>query len=190
MESSPIEIVKKKISELIVQSPFPEDPFHSINTLEWLLKLAPDADTVLQIAALGHDIERAVKGRKVSAANYDTYDEFMEAHAQNSADILTEIMEECSVDQELTEEVAFLVSQHETGGGERLDILVNADVLSFFHVCLPLYFDRKGGKITKKRMVWGYKKLSRESRKKVEEIEFLDEELRELVEETIGAGEE
>ncbi len=36
----------------------PEDPRHAENTLDWLLKLKPDADEALQIAALGHDIER------------------------------------------------------------------------------------------------------------------------------------
>jgi hypothetical protein len=30
-----------RIEEIISQSPFPEDIFHSINTLEWVLKLAP-----------------------------------------------------------------------------------------------------------------------------------------------------
>ena len=189
MVSDSIDKVKKKIDELVVQSPFPEEPFHSINTLEWLLKLDPEADTALQVAALGHDIERAISERKISAAKYDTFDEYMEAHAQNSAEILMEIMEEYGVDQELADEIAFLVSRHETGGGERLNLLVNADILSFFHVCLPLYFDRKGTEITKRRMVWGYKKLSKELRGKIEDIEFLDEELKALVEETIGLGE-
>jgi len=190
METDHIEAVRRKINELVVQSSYPEEPFHSINTLEWLLKLDPNADIALQVAALGHDIERSIEKRKVRASDYTTFDEYMEAHAQNSAEILTEIMEECGVDQELTDEVAFLVSHHETGGGERLDLLMNADILSFFQVCLPLYFDRKGPEITKKRMVWGYKKLSKELRKKLNEIEFLDEELKELVDETVGLRDE
>ncbi len=190
MASDSVDKLKKKIDELVVQSPYPEEPFHSINTLEWLLMLYPEADIALQVAALGHDIERAVPERKISAAKFKTYDEYMNAHAQNSADILLEIMQECGIDQELADEIACLVSRHETGGGERLDLLVNADVLSFFQVCLPLYFDRKGPEITKRRMVWGYKKLSQENRKKVGEIELLDEELKVLEEETIGPGEE
>ena len=167
MDKNPIDKVKQRIDELVVQSPFPEEPFHSINTLEWLLKLDPEADIALQIAALGHDIERAVADRKINAANFETYDEYKEAHAQNSAEILNEIMVECGVNQDMANEIAFLVSRHETGGGERLDLLVNADVLSYFQVCLPLYYDRKGPEITKKRMVWGYKKLSINTRKLV-----------------------
>jgi len=186
MDDKTFEKVRKRIGEIVVQSPYPEEPFHSINTLEWLLKLEPEADRALQIAALGHDIERAIPDRKISASKYDTYDDYKNAHAQNSAEIIAEILQDCGVDREETEEIAFLVSQHETGGGERLDKLLNADVLSFFHVCLPLYFDRKGPEITRKRMVWGFKKLSADSRELVSEIDFPDEQLRELVRETVG----
>ncbi len=186
MDDETFEKVKKKIDEIVVHSPYPEEPFHSINTLEWLLKLYPEADRALQIAALGHDIERAVPSRKINAANYETYDDYMNAHAKNSAEIIAEVLKECGVERDMIEEIAFLVLRHETGGGERLEYLVNADVLSFFHVCLPLYFDRKGMEITRKRMVWGFKKLSPYSRGLVSEIDFLDEQIRELVKETVG----
>ena len=79
--------VKKKIEEIIRHSPVPEDPIHSKNTLEWLLKLNPHADDALKIAALGHDIERAIEKRKVRRGDYENYDEFKKAHALNSATI-------------------------------------------------------------------------------------------------------
>ena len=47
-----ISLVKRKIEEVIKGSSVPEDPIHSKNTLEWLLKLKPDADESLKIAAL------------------------------------------------------------------------------------------------------------------------------------------
>ena len=187
MRVDPIEKLKERIDETVVLSPYPEDVFHSINTLEWVLKLKPDADTALRIAALGHDIERGLVDRTVKARNYDTFDEFKQAHALNSAEILVEIMEECGVDQKITDDVAHLVANHEVGGDEREELLKNADVISFFHVCLPLYFDRRGPETTKKRCVWAYKKLSEDLRKLVLEIEFVDENLRELVMEGIGS---
>ncbi len=58
------ECAKKKIEKIIKNSLVTEDPIHSKNTLEWLLKLKPDADEALQIAALAHDIERAIEKRK------------------------------------------------------------------------------------------------------------------------------
>lgn len=39
MDDKTFEKVRKRIGEIVVQSPYPEEPFHSINTLEWLLKL-------------------------------------------------------------------------------------------------------------------------------------------------------
>ncbi len=51
-----LDCIKKKIEKIIEKSPIPEDPIHSKNTLKWVLKLKPDADDALQIAALGHYI--------------------------------------------------------------------------------------------------------------------------------------
>ncbi|MCH8014049.1 MAG: hypothetical protein IH823_04570 [Candidatus Dadabacteria bacterium] len=60
-----LDCLKKKIEEIIKKSSVPEDPIHSKNTLKWLLKLRPKADEALRIAALGHDIERAIEERKI-----------------------------------------------------------------------------------------------------------------------------
>ena len=46
-----IDCVKKKIEGIIEKSIVTEDPIHSKNTLEWVLKLKPDADEALKIAA-------------------------------------------------------------------------------------------------------------------------------------------
>ncbi len=190
MGTDAIENVKKRIDEIVSMSPYSEDIFHSINTLEWVLKLDPNADIALQIAALGHDIERGLEDRRVKASYYNTFDEFKQAHALNCAEILVEIMEECGVEQKIIDDVAHLVANHEVGGDEREELLKNADVLSFFHVSLPLYFDRKGPDTTRKRCVWGYKKLPEDLRKVVNEIEYLDEELKELVFKSTGAEKE
>jgi hypothetical protein len=75
-----IDYLKRKIEEIIKKSPVSEDPIHSKNTLEWLLKLKPDADEALKIAALGHDIERAIEERKVRREDYKNYDEFKDLY--------------------------------------------------------------------------------------------------------------
>jgi hypothetical protein len=181
MSDAKIETLKKRIAELLVRSSFSEDPFHSVNTHEWVLMLMPDADEALQIAALGHDIERADERRRVKAYGYDSYREFKEAHALNSAQILAELMEGTGIDEHLTGDVARLVAHHEFGGDLREEVLKNADTLSFFQVCLPLYFDRHGSERTRKRLVWGYRKLPSELRRLVTEMEFMDLQLEELV---------
>jgi len=173
--------VKRKIAEIIKKSSVPEDIVHSKNTLEWLLKLKPDAYEGLKIAALGHDIERAIEERKVNRKDYKTYYEFKKAHASNSAKILMEIMKECNIGNELIIEVFFLVRNHEIGGMEFVDVLKEADSISFFNVNLPYYFARNSVEETKKRCLWGYKKLPDNLKRIVAEFEYQDEELELLV---------
>ena len=185
-----IDCVKKKIEEIIKKSQVPEDPIHSKNTLEWLLKLKPDADDALKIAALGHDIERAVEERKVRREDYKDYDEFKDAHASNSAKILAEIMKQCSISKKLSDDIFFLVRHHETGGTRRVDILRDADSISFFHVNLPYYFIRNGVKETKKRCLWGYGKLPEKLKRVVAEFDYQSKELELLVRTCIGQGEQ
>ncbi len=176
-----INLVKRKIGEVIKGSSLPEDPIHSINTLEWLLKLMPDAGESLKTAALGHDIERAIEKRKVRRQDYKDYDAFEDAHALNSANVLTEIMQACDIDKKMINEVFFLVRHHETGGTDQVDILKDADSISYFDVNLPLYFIRNNLKETKRRCLWGYKRLSDQGKKIVAELNYQNKEIKSLV---------
>ena len=83
-----IACTKQKIRVVIAGSKVPEDPRHAENTLDWLLRLKSGADEALQIAALGHDIQRALAARKLKRADFPDYDTFKAAHARNSAEIL------------------------------------------------------------------------------------------------------
>jgi len=185
-----IDCVKKRIEEIIKKSPVPEDPIHSKNTLEWLLSLKPDADEGLQIAALGHDIERAIGERKVRREDYKNYDDFKDAHASNSARILAEIMRGCSISKELADDSFFLVCHHERGGTRRSDILRDADSISFFHVNLPYYFIRNGVEETKMRYLWGYRRLPDNLKRFLAEFDYLNKELASLVRTCIGESEQ
>ncbi|MBE9545891.1 MAG: DUF4202 family protein [Proteobacteria bacterium] len=158
-----------------------EDPVHSKNTLKWLLKFDPDADEALQIAALGHDIERAVEERKVRRKDYESYDEFKKAHALKSAEILREIMDECRSSRKLTEDVYNLICLHERGGHNRANLLRDADSISFFDVNLSFYFTRNGVEETKERYLWGYRKLSDSLKAIVADFNYEDKELDSLV---------
>ena len=185
-----IDCVKKKIGEIIKKSSVPEDLIHSKSTLEWLLKLKSDADEALKIAALGHDIERAIGERKVRRKNYKSYNEFKHANASNSAKILAEIMKECSVSKKLAADVFFLVHHHETGGTRYVDILRDADRISFFHVNLPHYFLRHSPEETKKRCLWGYKKLPDNLKRVVAKLDYQNKELESLMRTCIGMNEQ
>lgn len=175
--------VKEIIEKTIEQSNVPEDPIHSKNTLQWLLKLEPDADEALQIAALGHDIERALQGQKVKRQDFEDYEAFKRAHALNSAEILRRLLFESGVDDtELVESVFNLVRRHEVGGNSRSDMLKDADSLSYFDVNLPHYFKRNGWEETLRRCRWGYRRLSERARTMLTELHHDNKELCALLE--------
>ncbi|MBW1740811.1 MAG: DUF4202 family protein [Deltaproteobacteria bacterium] len=173
--------LKKKIKIVISKSNVPEDPIHAQNTLDWLLKLKPDADEALQIAAFGHDIERAMEKRKVRREDFTDYDTFKTAHAQNSARILKEIMQDYNVQPDLVDNVFGLVCCHETGGDPRSNLIRDADSLSFFDVNLPLYFEREGWEETLQRCRWGYQRLSLEMKQIIKKFSYDNDEINELV---------
>ena len=185
-----IDRVKKSIETIISGSSVPEDPVHSKNTLNWLLKLKPDADQALQIAALGHDIERAIDQRKVRREDFEHYDQFKAAHAHNSAEILKEVMLNCGVEETLMEQVYDLVNRHEVGGDERSDLLKDADSISYFEVNLPHYYNRHGWDETKRRCLWGYKRLSEKMKTRAAKLTFENDELRALMRTTIEEGQQ
>ena len=173
---------------MVAASLVPEDPGHAENTVEWLLRLDPDADEALQIAALGHDIDRAVETRKVQRADFAEYDAFKAAHAHNSAIILMEIMDACGLARDIKEEVYRLVCHHEVGGDSRTDLLKDADAISYFDVNLPLYYERNGWEETLRRCQWGYRRLSARMRPVAANMSYDQPELNALLERAVGAA--
>lgn len=91
----------------------PEDPAHAEDTLRWLLSLCPDADDALRIAALGHDIERALPDGRVLREEYAGCDAFKQAHARRSAAILAELLHRCGFDAAFVADVASLIARRE-----------------------------------------------------------------------------
>jgi len=154
------ESIESEIERIISKSGVPEDPIHSKNTREWVLKLKPEADMALQIAALGHDIERSLKGRKTRRQNYADYNEFKKAHSRKSAKVLYEILLKYDLNQTIIDKINKLVICHEFGGNPEADTLKDADSISYFDVNLPFYFQRNSEMETIFRMTWGYQRLS------------------------------
>ena len=180
-----LECAKRKIRAIIATSKVPEDPRHADNTLEWLLRLDPKADQALQIAALAHDIDRAIEARKVRRADYDDYDAFKAAHARNGAKISRAILDECGVAKSIAAEACRLVTLHEIGHDARADLLKDADGISYFEVNMPLYYEREGWEETKRRCIWGYRRLSARMKEIAKDITYEDEALIRLLKEAI-----
>ena len=94
-------------------------------------------------------------------------------------------MEDCGVQQEMASEVYLLVCRHETGGDPRADLIKNADSISYFHVNMPLYYQREGWEETRRRCSWGYRRLSVRMKKIARRLTYDDEALTRLLKEAI-----
>ncbi|MEW7980563.1 MAG: DUF4202 family protein [Candidatus Sedimenticola endophacoides] len=159
----------RKISEIIAGSEVPEDLRHAENTIEWLVRLRPNAGLALLLAALGHDIDRATPDR-IRRESFDDYDAFKAAHAERSAALLAEIFSECGVEEAIASEACRLVRLHEVGGDPDADLLRDADSLSYFDVNLPLYYQREGYGESLRRCVWGLRRITSVSRQHLTEL--------------------
>jgi len=180
-----IDCAKQKIRAVIAGSRVPEDPRHADNTLEWLLRLEPNAGEALQLAALAHDIDRAIEKIKVRRADFDDYDVFKAAHARHGVELLRPILTACGVARDIVDEACRLVEVHEVGGDPSSDLLKDADSISYFDVNLPLYYQREGWAETKRRSLWGYRRLSSRAGKIVENIGYEEEAMDRLLREVI-----
>ncbi len=181
----PLSCAEDRIRAFIAKSQVPEDPAHAENTVQWLLRLWPDADMALRLAALGHDIDRAAPD-KVRREDFQDYDRFKAAHADHSAFILDHLLRECAVDDQLRVEVCRLVKLHETGGDARADLLRDADSLSYFDTNLPHYYQREGWEETLRRCEWGVQRLSKRARHLLERHHIGDRVLASIVKQALA----
>ncbi len=156
--------IESEIERIISKSEIPEDSQHSRNTRAWVLRLKPEADIALQIAALGHDIERSITELKIKREHYIDYNEFKMAHARNSAKVLDDLLSKYDLNETIRCKVSYLVTHHEFGGNSEENILKDADSISYFDVNLPFYFQRNSKGETAFRIMWGYQRLSDEAK--------------------------
>ena len=174
------EKIKKYILDLISNSPIPEDPSHAENTLQWLLKIYPEADIPLKIAAIGHDIERAIPER-VKRENFKSYDDFKKAHAKRSAKILKKILLKFNLSDSMINNICRLAENHEQGGDFYSNILKDADSLSFFDNNIRYLFEREGFEKTFERAIWGYNRLSERAKLYFNNIKHENKEINKIL---------
>jgi hypothetical protein len=135
----------RDIEETLPKSPLDFELVHARLVFRWLLKLKPDAGEALKIAALAHDIERAITGiTEKDLKDSSKLPEFKREHALRSARIVEGMMEKHGYGKELIREVGRLVENHESGGNAESDVLMEADSLAFFEYNIPFKIRRDG----------------------------------------------
>jgi hypothetical protein len=179
-----LEKIEKEIEDILSKSPIKIDPIHSKTTREWLLKLKPDADEALQIAALAHDIERAYisdeEGKK-GEEDSDNYIEYKKQHSQRSAKIITDMLKKHGFIEPFIKRVGKLVLNHEFGGDPESDILRDADSISFFENNLEYYLKRHGKETTKLKIKFMYDRMSTKAKQFLKSLKYDDKELQDLL---------
>ena len=183
--------IENEIEHIISRSYVPEDYAHAKSVKEWMLKFRPDAIWAIQLAAFAHDIERALPQRKVIRSKFSDYDDFKNAHALNSARVVQEILDKYPLSRRVKNKILNLIKNHELGQTKDsdLDVLNDADSLSFFKVNLLAYAERNDESEILSRMMWGYQRLSERARQIIKEFHYENERLNEFLQRIISSEE-
>lgn len=178
---------RKEIQDILVNSPVDFELKHSELVLKWVLELKPDADESLKIAAISHDLERAItKITEKDLKDYSKIDEFKKEHSIRSAQFASEILKKHNYPDDVILKVKNLIEKHEFGGDEESDILMNADSLAYFDYNIPSGLKRNGRERTKEKIKFMYKRLADKVKKLVQKIKYQDEDINKLIEESIA----
>jgi hypothetical protein len=112
------------------------DGEHLSRAGDWTLVLDPQAPEHLVLAALTHDLERAVPGGPILDKARMPWDDvgYNTAHCQRSADVVSDWLECRGAPRELVEGIRQPIREHEFGGSPEGDLMQAADSISFLEV--------------------------------------------------------
>ncbi|HET9213003.1 MAG TPA: DUF4202 family protein [Thermoanaerobaculia bacterium] len=145
---------------------------HALDTWQWVLRLAPDADLAVQLAALFHDIERLASEADARVEHRAAdYQAFKDGHAERGAEVAEALLARVGVDAGARERTARLIAGHEhlPKPGEpdeaALSLLNDADALSFFSLNSPGYLDYFGPEAARRKVAYTLRRLRPEARR-------------------------
>jgi hypothetical protein len=132
------------------------DHDHALDVWQWALRLDGQASEALQIAALFHDIERldSEPDRRIEQHARD-YLAFKRGHAARGAHRVAAVLSTLELDEATRERAVLLVAEHEQPADDReLNLLNDADALSFFALNSPGYLAYFGLEQTRKKVAY------------------------------------
>ena len=113
---------------------------HLRRTGDWLLALDPGASEPIVIAALTHDMERAVPGGVAPDKSRMRWDDpaYNAAHCARSAEIVGRWLADQGASGRFVQGVRQPIIEHEFGGSPEGDLIQAADSISFLETNRPL----------------------------------------------------
>ena len=103
-----------------------------------------------------------------------------------SANLISEILEKYGYSQDIIDKVYRLVGNHEFGGDEEGNILMDADSLAYFEYNLPTGIKRNGIERAKEKMKFMYARLSAKGKELANRMHFEDPEIAQIVKEALS----
>jgi hypothetical protein len=118
----------------LIESYYDRD--HLIRAADWIVALEPEAPEYLILAALSHDLERAIPGGpKLDMATTPWDDRaYNREHCERSAMLVPPLLARYGASDETLEALRELIREHEFGGSAEGDLMQAADSLSFLEV--------------------------------------------------------
>lgn len=184
----------QKVRQFVIDSFAKIGDTHSLKhfdrTVYWLLKLKPDADEAMQIAAVAHDIERAFKDpRRMEVVKKSDKgfkdDHYLKYHPEKGAEIIGEFLKKEGASQETIERVKKLISKHEVGGNDDENFIKDADSVSYFENNIGHFITRISEEVSKEKIKekfnWMYDRITSPKAKEIarrwhkEAVERLDQ---------------
>jgi len=189
MESERYSNIKKDIEGIIKKSPLEWDLVHSGKVLFWLLKLKPDADEILKIAALAHDMERGATGitEITHLKDYGDIKQFKKEHTIRSANIAEGLLKKHGYGEEEIKRARKLIENHEEGGDEETNTLRDADSVAFFDYNLEPTLNRNkminpdAVERTKSKIKFMFNRVSPKAQKIIKDLKYDNPEIQDLI---------
>jgi hypothetical protein len=183
-----IKKLEEEIEQIISKSPTDTDLEHARSAKKWVLRLKPDADQALQIAALAHDIERGTITPEQSKIKEDfsRYDEIKKIHGKLSADIICDLLKKHGFDKPFIERVGHLVELHEFGGDEDTDILKDADSIAFFEENIGGYLPKFGEEKLRNKIKFMFDRMSEKAKNIVKNFKYDNPKLNKIFKEVVS----
>jgi hypothetical protein len=145
---------------------------HALDTWQWALRLDPEADLAVQLAALLHDVERlATEADARIEHRADDYQAFKDGHAARGAELAGALLAEAGIDAGTRRRTARLIAAHERAAAPgdpdagAIALLNDADALSFFSLNSVGYLDYFGPEATRRKVAYTLRRLRPEARR-------------------------
>jgi hypothetical protein len=144
---------------------------HALDVWQWVLRLDPEAGAAVQLAALFHDVERIFTEADARGEQAVTdYDDYKARHAERSARVTDQVLEEQGAPSGLRTRVTELIAGHDQPGrvdrsaGAEGELLEDADALSFFSLNSSGYLNYYGAEQARRKIGWTRARLSARGR--------------------------